>query len=125
MPGSGSTVGGGSTAGIGGGGGSGGRKAAEIPDEPPVVLPQRFIIEERIKEVEQLKLQQTTFEAKIQALSDESRELAQQKAAITSAIEALRQGLKFESTISAKVFFGQDAAKDSDDNLALQVCSYH
>ena len=25
---------------------------------PPVVLPQRFIIEERIKEVEQLKLQQ-------------------------------------------------------------------
>ena len=41
--------------------------------------------------------------------------------AITAAIEELRQGLKFESTISSKIFFGQDAAKESDDNLALQI----
>ena len=30
-------------------------------------------------------------------------------------------GLKFESTISAKVFFGQDAAKQSDDSILLQI----
>lgn len=97
-----------------------------MPKEPvskvvPVVLPQKFIIEERLKEVEQLKFRNSDYEAKIATLQAESDKLQEQKAAITKAIEELRMGLKFHSTISSKVFFGQDAAKQSDDNLAMQV----
>eukprot|EP00750_Incisomonas_marina_P012852 INCI17170.2.p1 GENE.INCI17170.2~~INCI17170.2.p1 ORF type:complete len:668 (+),score=159.90 INCI17170.2:176-2179(+) len=88
---------------------------------PPVVLPQKFIIDQRLKEVEELKFRNSDFEAKITVLEKESAQLQEQKAAITKAIEELRMGLKFESTISSKVFFGQDAAKDSDDNVLLQI----
>lgn len=99
----------------------GGFKSVELPKNPPIVLPQKFIIKKRLKEVENLRFRQTDFQAKITVLETESLELAQQKEAIKDAIEELRQGLKFESTISAKVFFGKDAAKDSDESLVLQI----
>ena len=63
----------------------------------------RVVLCALLLQVETLRFKNKDYDARIRLLSKESDELQEQKAAITKAIEELRLGLKFESTISSKV----------------------
>ena len=52
------------------------RKSAGGPKDPTPVLPQKFIIDKRLQEVEDLKYRDSEYHAKIKALQKEVRSVS-------------------------------------------------